>query len=346
MQINGAEMTIEQIHDELNLKIQSTDCMIKNLQNERKIAKGLSRKPSVDVFTFDKSKDIDRDWFCHNGGRTELQFNVGIEGNYLRYGVAFSFQASLHVDDPVNTLKPYVAAFNDHLIEYRESYCDLAMWHYDSDGRSKDYPAPREIPDSMCKRGVFIFLGKKALLSDVNYQDMISLFDDLLPLYLYTLYAVNGAHGSSSSAGVKSTVFNFKPGNNLKRSSTTASYSGSTVDVRLIHNDLQAKLYNQLVVKFGAHEVGTEISGHKISVDLALRRPNGKFWIYEIKTANTAKACIRQALGQIMEYSYYPGNFEAEKLVIAGSPTATPEDIQYIRILSSRFNIPITYRAI
>jgi hypothetical protein len=31
-----------------------------------------------------------------------------------------------------------------------------------------------------------------------------------------------------------------------------------------------------------------------------------RYWFYEIKTALSARACIREALAQLLEYSYWP----------------------------------------
>ena len=60
--------------------------------------------------------------------------------------------------------------------------------------------------------------------------------------------------------------------------------------------------------------MGEEIfNGVGGSIDIVLKRPDG-FWFYEIKTAKTARACIREALGQLLEYSYWPKTQKAKRL--------------------------------
>jgi len=47
---------------------------------------------------------------------------------------------------------------------------------------------------------------------------------------------------------------------------------------------------------------------------------DGGYWFYEIKTAMSARACIRDALAQLLEYAYWPGAREASRLIIVGEP--------------------------
>ena len=91
--------------------------------------------------------------------------------------------------------------------------------------------------------------------------------------------------------------------------------------------------------------MGTEINLNGTSIDLVVK-DKGVYYFYEIKTASTAKACIRQALGQILEYSYWPGNQKAEKLVVVGAPSLDKDTTKYIEYLRNKFNLPIEYRSI
>jgi hypothetical protein len=64
----------------------------------------------------------------------------------------------------------------------------------------------------------------------------------------------------------------------------------------------------------------------------------------KIKIAPTAKSCIRQALGQLLEYGLYPDHQRAEKLVVVGDGKATPEDLAYLGYLRKKFGLPIYYQ--
>lgn len=43
---------------------------------------------------------------------------------------------------------------------------------------------------------------------------------------------------------------------------------------------------------------------------------SGKKIFFELKTAKTVKAAIREAMGQLLEYNHYPNNNKADKLII------------------------------
>lgn len=136
------------------------------------------------------------------------------------------------------------------------------------------------------------------------------------------------------------------PGCTTKLSTATASYPQKQLDIELRHNDIQKALHQQLSEKYGSENVGTEISsGRGNSVDLIVKQ-KPEYWFYEIKTAHTAKKCIRQAIGQLLEYSYWPNNQEATRLVIVGKPIMDEEARKYIEKLRSQFTLPIYYESI
>ncbi|WP_162996274.1 hypothetical protein [Mucilaginibacter celer] len=67
-------------------------------------------------------------------------------------------------------------------------------------------------------------------------------------------------------------------------------------------------------------------------------------WHYfEIKTASP-KRNIRDALGQVMEYAYYPGKERAKQLIIVGDRQPEADALHYLAYLRLRFEISVTYR--
>lgn len=222
----------------------------------------------------------------------------------------------------IDVLIPKVALFNEYLAEYGEQFTDLRMWHY-QDGRSNDY-MPSSIPQELVREGVFIFLGGKQNKDCVNYPLVLETLDRLLPLYLFTEQAGNQVYATTQGNG-----FQFKAGCSIKASSTSGSIAEKNLNILLRHNDLQYRLYKELSEIYGKKNVGTEVNVNGLSIDLVVKRED-EYWFYEIKTASTVKACIRQALGQIMEYSYWPGHQKATKLVIAGEPVATEDESKYL----------------
>lgn len=92
-----------------------------------------------------------------------------------------------------------------------------------------------------------------------------------------------------------------------------------------------------LLPEHGAENVGTELDKAGGQVDLVVRRAN-KYCFYEIKTAISARGCIREALAQLLEYSFWPGAQEAEKLIVVGEPSLDQDAEQYL-VRASRIDL-------
>jgi hypothetical protein len=78
-------------------------------------------------------------------------------------------------------------------------------------------------------------------------------------------------------------------------------------------------------------------------VDIKAKTHNDKWHYFEIKT-DSPKLSIRKALGQIMEYSYWPDLERAEKLIIVSNSEPDLETQKYLSHIRNKFNIPIAYR--
>jgi hypothetical protein len=76
-----------------------------------------------------------------------------------------------------------------------------------------------------------------------------------------------------------------------------------------------------------------------------VRRKPG-YWFYEIKTGDTVRACLREAIGQLLEYSFWPGAQEAVRLVVADERPMEKSAEEYLRCLRTLFSLPIDYEQI
>jgi hypothetical protein len=93
-------------------------------------------------------------------------------------------------------------------------------------------------------------------------------------------------------------------------------------------------------------EVGTEkASGVGTRIDVVVRQGN-EFWFYEIKTAQSPRACLREALGQLPEYAFWPGAQAASRLIVVGESAIDDDGSEYLRRLRDRFGLPIEYEQI
>jgi hypothetical protein len=110
---------------------------IKGLQNFRQRVSGGTRSYKI----FSESSIIENDDYAyafHDGGRKELQFNIGNEEGFFRYGIAFSLQPSQSLPDPVAILKPRIERFNRFVRENQTYFPGCLMWYWQNGSRSKD----------------------------------------------------------------------------------------------------------------------------------------------------------------------------------------------------------------
>ncbi|WED29901.1 hypothetical protein L3V77_21070 [Vibrio sp. DW001] len=137
--------------------------------------------------------------------------------------------------------------------------------------------------------------------------------------------------------------FQFIAGHREGKSKTKRAYSDYTKEVSLLHNQLQTALYEELSQLYGYASVATELgcgSGNRI--DLVVKKEKS-YSLYEIKTSNSAKSCIREALGQLMEYAFYNDNIDIDKLVIVSPHELKSADTEYLERIKSKFSLPMEY---
>jgi hypothetical protein len=307
-----------------------------SLQLLRKQLKHLAKAPSRTPFT---QKCVKDHYAFHLGGRTEIQFNVGYETidghDHFRHGLAFSLEPSQTLPD-IERLAPSISRFNEFVRVYPDALSNFRMWHFAKGRRSENYPVC-PIPAEIVRPRAFIFIGKLSL-DTPDGSEIIEDFDGLLPVYEF----VEGEEAFPYIAPLASS-FDFKPGCSLKPSSTSATVVERTISVALRHNDIQAALHGHLAARLGTGAVGTEISsGAGTRIDVVMKRGE-RYYMFEIKTAQSARACIREALGQLLEYSYWPGTQRAEELLVVGEPALDADAAEYLRALRGNFSMPIRY---
>ncbi len=330
-------MNIHDLAEQINLR--SSSYNFGELQEIRKQIKGLRKKPTNKIFTSESISDDG--WAFHIGGRSEIQFNIGFEDDGLRYGLAFSLEPSQSLPD-VTILFPKILRLNSIYRERPELFSNYKLWYW-SGKRSETFPM-QEIPTDWIHPGCFIFFGK--LMSDdrIDIEEILNVFDNMLPIYI----EVESDNQNKIEEILKiNTQDNFQFSIDAKRLPKNRTYTSvemeTNIDIR--HSIIQKALYNKLIAIHGTENVSLEnpFMGNKIDVVV---KENNEYIFYEVKTGNSAKSCIRQALGQLFEYAYFPGTCHAKKIIIVGEHKIDSYTNNYIQYLQKHFNLPINYEAI
>ncbi|HLO97167.1 MAG TPA: hypothetical protein VK171_01120 [Fimbriimonas sp.] len=120
----------------------------------------------------------------------------------------------------------------------------------------------------------------------------------------------------------------------------------AVIQCQQLHTDIQNVLWGYLKkANPGCKKVELEVgrTGNSGAIDLVIRKANGDDVFYEVKTYVSARMCIREAVGQLMEYSYYPDCALASELIIVSQAPLGDGDRQYIKLLNKKFSIPVSY---
>jgi len=316
---------------------------IGGLQSLRKRIKNLKRLALGGGAIFhDITISDDEEWAFHYGGRTELQFNIGLQQfdgvECLRYGVAFSLEPSQTLPD-VSKLYEKIRRFNEFMRLYPEAFPGFRICHHDK--RWSPWRNEKQIHPEQMKSGVFIFFGDYMPLDEFEPGKVLNAFDELLPLYEY----VEGPQGTEPLQTTDTQQFQFTAGELEAKTDTQYTREQRVIDVSLRHIEIQQALLERLRSEHGAENVGCEqCNGAGMRIDIVVRRSKDQYWYYEVKTSGTARACIREALGQLLEYSYWPEAQRAARLIVVGEAPFDLKARNYIRLLQSQFNIPIEYQ--
>ena len=122
----------------------------------------------------------------------------------------------------------------------------------------------------------------------------------------------------------------------------TDGYSRKSVAETLVdpyHNKIQ----NALTKILRASGQFKNIQVEKNNVDVQATFGENELHFFEIKT-DTPKNNIRQALGQLLEYSFFPNEIKANKLIIVGDENPSKDVRTYISHLRQNTGLEIFYR--
>lgn len=115
-----------------------------------------------------------------------------------------------------------------------------------------------------------------------------------------------------------------------------------------LHDQVQDSLLAKLQQQYPKQKLEMEarIEPYGTEVDLVRVRPDGGYVFYEVKVMGSAKACIREALGQLLEYAHWPACDLAAEWVIVSYHAPTKEVAEYLEKLRQTYALPVSYEHI
>jgi hypothetical protein len=114
----------------------------------------------------------------------------------------------------------------------------------------------------------------------------------------------------------------------------------AAVQVRRIHNEIQNKFIQYLDTTFPNHS----IKGEKIWID-AQRETKSEVYIYEIKPYSSVYACVREGIGQLLDYHHQHPSDKQKHILIVGQNEPEDKDIKFIDAVRTNLSIPFKYLA-
>ncbi len=124
------------------------------------------------------------------------------------------------------------------------------------------------------------------------------------------------------------------------------------VEMKFLHREISDKLHRHFAKIYGQNKVKTNVrAGYGCNeVDMIIERNDKEvqeYVYYEIKTYDSLRLSIREALGQILEYAMWPDKNNAAKFVIITQPCPNEEEMakKYFENLRKLLKINIYYQS-
>lgn len=327
-------MTIPELATIINENL--TGYKMSNFQSLRVKMKGLEQPRTYKIFS---KKTVSDEWAFHDGGRSEIQYNIGLDNSRIRYGLAFSLEPSQTLPNP-SILFHKVHQLNYLIDEKPELFDGLSLWSW-YNGERTNYP-DMCIPQRVITNNSFIFLGKECSPDSVNVNEILQTFDQMLEIYVRIEGGIdeNPLERNDSPLG-----FSFNPSEHRLPHEYSFDATERRVLVKVNHSKIQEKLVEELKTEFGDGNVSVEQKIGYNEIDVVVK-DGDDFIFYEVKVASSLKIAIREALGQLMEYSYYRATKLAKKLVIVSNYELDERNEMYLTYLQKEFNLPIEYKQV
>lgn len=145
---------------------------------------------------------------------------------------------------------------------------------------------------------------------------------------------ISDAEEEDNETDANESVYKEKSENSFERSAT------ASVKVNLVHNRIQNRFMKYLLKSY-PNDINT---GERNRID-ARRETNTEIIIYEIKPFESVYACIRDGIGQLLDYSHQQNSKKEKRIIIVGPNEPEQLDIDFINAIKNVLQIPFSYIA-
>lgn len=166
--------------------------------------------------------------------------------------------------------------------------------------------------------------------------------DNSITSYHYVLLHVNETPKIAQEADEEFVLGRCHPERRFSGKSIKKKVEEKIIEYPFLHHQISKALEETLKTNHNAVYPEHD-TGFKTSIDIVAVK-GGKKYFYEIKTSHDVKTCIRQGLGQLMEYSYYPNRNLADKVFLV-TPHCLKDKklIDYIETIRKQLRLPFYY---
>lgn len=140
----------------------------------------------------------------------------------------------------------------------------------------------------------------------------------------------------------------FRPTRNPQNDETYTRHRKTTETVNSRHVTIQKALYKELAARYSAADVAEEMPVVGGRVDMVVNEGDA-LTLYEIKTANTAFACVKEAMGQLLSYALVGGlseHYQMKAIVIVGEAAMDEQTQKLTERLTQQLDFECRYEQI
>lgn len=249
----------------------------------------------------------------------------------------------IYYNEPINKRLSYLINDDDDLILDTKKYPNANLSEF-SDGNDMECPVKNQKEPYEGNVGKIVpkyIIESKDKSDEAIIKELNKGIECILPLYKSIILSKNV---SEDDFGIKlHENFDFSSsGNQMPKSKKMSKIVIPPKVTSDMHYKIQKKLFEDLKEKYDGNiniEIGPEVKINECRADLILRNKND-YEIYEVKPYERSRDCIRESVGQLLEYKFrlesMDKNIQVKKLIVVGPAPNDEYAKKFIEFLNSK----------